>query len=226
VKKLGESTSKALDIATEDVDLSGVEVTDGETQPDVVTEEIDDAPVVKYVQKIMLDAINAGLPTSTSSPTRSSTASATARTASSTTSRSRRSPSRRRSPRASRWCPGSTSRKARAPGRAHEDRALQDPRHRLPRLHPADALRREDLHANPRSLERHARDRSPRLRAGAEGVAHARDPATLRHGAGDGADGLREDRLALHLPQHPQQAGHQHLDRRDPAEINLPASTR
>jgi type IV pilus assembly protein PilB len=60
VKKLGESTSKALDIATEDVDLSGVEVTDGETQPEVVTEEIDDAPVVKYVQKIMLDAINGG----------------------------------------------------------------------------------------------------------------------------------------------------------------------
>ncbi len=60
VKKLGESTSKALDIATEDVDLSGVEVTDGEAQPEVITEEIDDAPVVKYVQKIMLDAINGG----------------------------------------------------------------------------------------------------------------------------------------------------------------------
>ena len=60
VKKLGESTSKALDIATEDVDLSGVEVTDGEAQPDAVAEEIDDAPVVKYVQKIMLDAINGG----------------------------------------------------------------------------------------------------------------------------------------------------------------------
>jgi type IV pilus assembly protein PilB len=60
VKKLTDSSSKALEIATEDVDLSGVEVTDGETQPEVVTEEIDDAPVVKYVQKILLDAINGG----------------------------------------------------------------------------------------------------------------------------------------------------------------------
>ena len=60
VKKLGESTGKSLEQMTEDVDLSGVEVTDGETQPEVVTEDIDDAPVVKYVQKILLDAINAG----------------------------------------------------------------------------------------------------------------------------------------------------------------------
>jgi type IV pilus assembly protein PilB len=60
VKKLSDSTGKALEIATEDVDLSGVEVTDGEAQPEVVTEEIDDAPVVKYVQKILLDAINGG----------------------------------------------------------------------------------------------------------------------------------------------------------------------
>ncbi len=60
VKKLTDSTTKSLEIATEDVDLSGVEVTDGETQPEVVTEEIDDAPVVKYVQKILLDAINSG----------------------------------------------------------------------------------------------------------------------------------------------------------------------
>ena len=60
VKKLGESSGKSLEQMTEDVDLSGVEVTDGETQPEVVTEDIDDAPVVKYVQKILLDAINAG----------------------------------------------------------------------------------------------------------------------------------------------------------------------
>jgi type IV pilus assembly protein PilB len=60
VKKLTDSSAKSLEIATEDVDLSGVEVTDGEAQPEVVTEEIDDAPVVKYVQKILLDAINSG----------------------------------------------------------------------------------------------------------------------------------------------------------------------
>ncbi|HUJ00754.1 MAG TPA: ATPase, T2SS/T4P/T4SS family, partial [Usitatibacter sp.] len=60
VRKLTDSSAKALETATEDVDLSGIEVTDGEAQPDVVTEDIDDAPVVKYVQKILLDAINGG----------------------------------------------------------------------------------------------------------------------------------------------------------------------
>ena len=60
VRKVGETAAKAIDIATEDVDLSGIEVTDGDAQPEVVTEEIDDAPVVKYVQKILLDAILGG----------------------------------------------------------------------------------------------------------------------------------------------------------------------
>ena len=60
VRKLGDTAGKALDIAMEDVDLSGIEVTDGETPSEVVTEEIDDAPVVKYVQKILLDAILGG----------------------------------------------------------------------------------------------------------------------------------------------------------------------
>ena len=60
VRRLGEGAAKAIDISAEDVDLSGIEVTDGEAQPDVVTEEVDDAPVVKYVTKILLDAINGG----------------------------------------------------------------------------------------------------------------------------------------------------------------------
>ncbi|HET9580449.1 MAG TPA: type IV-A pilus assembly ATPase PilB [Usitatibacter sp.] len=61
VKKLGDSSAKAIDMATEDVDLSGIEVTDGEAQGDTVSsDEIDDAPVVRYVHKIMLDAINGG----------------------------------------------------------------------------------------------------------------------------------------------------------------------
>ena len=60
VRKLTDSSSKAIEVATEDVDLSGIEVTDSEAQPDVVTEDVDDAPVVKYVTKILLDAINGG----------------------------------------------------------------------------------------------------------------------------------------------------------------------
>jgi type IV pilus assembly protein PilB len=60
VRKLTDSTAKSLEAATEDVDFSGIEVMDGEAQPEVVTEDIDDAPVVKYVQKILLDAVNGG----------------------------------------------------------------------------------------------------------------------------------------------------------------------
>jgi type IV pilus assembly protein PilB len=60
VKKLTDSSAKSIEMATEDVDLSGMEMTDGEAQPEVATEDIDDAPVVKYVQKILLDAINGG----------------------------------------------------------------------------------------------------------------------------------------------------------------------
>ena len=60
VRKLTDSSAKALESATEDVDLSGMEITDGEAAPDIVTEDIDDAPVVKYVTKILLDAINGG----------------------------------------------------------------------------------------------------------------------------------------------------------------------
>jgi len=61
VKKLTDSSAKAIDIVTEEVDLSGIEVTDSEAPTDSgATEEIDDAPVVKYVTKILLDAINGG----------------------------------------------------------------------------------------------------------------------------------------------------------------------
>ncbi|MGZ5583343.1 MAG: type IV-A pilus assembly ATPase PilB [Usitatibacter sp.] len=61
VRKLTDSASKTLEAVTEDVDLSGIEVTDGEAQPEAAQqEEVDDAPVVKYVQKILLDAINGG----------------------------------------------------------------------------------------------------------------------------------------------------------------------
>ncbi|HEX7403319.1 MAG TPA: type IV-A pilus assembly ATPase PilB, partial [Usitatibacter sp.] len=56
VKKLTDSSQKTLEQATEDVDLSGIEVTDREAQTEAATEDIDDAPVVKYVQKILLDA--------------------------------------------------------------------------------------------------------------------------------------------------------------------------
>jgi type IV pilus assembly protein PilB len=61
VRKVADSSaSRTIDIATEDVDLSGIEVTDSEAPAEVVTEDVDDAPVVKYVTKILLDAIVGG----------------------------------------------------------------------------------------------------------------------------------------------------------------------
>ena len=59
VRKFGESGAQALDqMIGDDIDL---EMTDGETETSTEgAEEIDDAPVVRYVQKVLLDAINGG----------------------------------------------------------------------------------------------------------------------------------------------------------------------
>ncbi len=60
VRKLTDSSAKSIEVATEDVDLSGIEVTDGDAPTEAAMEEVDDAPVVKYVTKILVDAINGG----------------------------------------------------------------------------------------------------------------------------------------------------------------------
>ena len=67
LKKFGESGAKALDqmlgedTALENIDLGGDGNAAGEVQASGgAAEEIDDAPVVKYVQKVLLDAINGG----------------------------------------------------------------------------------------------------------------------------------------------------------------------
>ncbi|HEX9390542.1 MAG TPA: type IV-A pilus assembly ATPase PilB [Usitatibacteraceae bacterium] len=67
LKKFGESGAKALDqmlgdeTALENIDLGDDGGASEEAQAaGGVVEEIDDAPVVKYVQKVLLDAINGG----------------------------------------------------------------------------------------------------------------------------------------------------------------------
>ena len=66
LKRFGESGAKALDsmigdeTALENIDL-GDTATEGDTAAEAdKLEEIDDAPVVKYVHKVLLDAINSG----------------------------------------------------------------------------------------------------------------------------------------------------------------------
>ncbi len=65
LKKFGESGAKALDqLMGDDIDLGNIDL-GGEggaedAQSASTAEEVDDAPVVKYVQKVLIDAINSG----------------------------------------------------------------------------------------------------------------------------------------------------------------------
>ena len=65
IKRFGESSAKALDLMMgDDISLDNIDLGMGvETQPESSAggaDEIDDAPVVKYVHKVLLDAINGG----------------------------------------------------------------------------------------------------------------------------------------------------------------------
>lgn len=65
LKKFGESGAKALDqMMGDDIDLGNIDLgSDGgadDAQSAASAEEVEDAPVVKYVQKVLLDAINSG----------------------------------------------------------------------------------------------------------------------------------------------------------------------
>ena len=87
----------------------------------------------------------------------------------------------------------------RAPGAPGRPPQAQDgqPRHRLPRLDPAGALRREDRAPNSRQGQPDARPHQVRVRAqGREGPDEG-DPESLRHGAGDRPDRIGQDDDAL-----------------------------
>ena len=65
IKRFGESAAKSLDLmmgddtSLENIDLGNSDEAAGEAAAGA-PEEIDDAPVVKYVQKVLIDAINGG----------------------------------------------------------------------------------------------------------------------------------------------------------------------
>lgn len=60
IKKTGESSAKALDsMVPDDFDL-GAEMAGEEAPQTEDSSDVDDAPVVKYLQKILIDAINGG----------------------------------------------------------------------------------------------------------------------------------------------------------------------
>ncbi len=59
IEKMGQSAEQTLrDLSSDDADMDFGVVDDASAQPD--TAEVDDAPVVKFLQKILIDAINLG----------------------------------------------------------------------------------------------------------------------------------------------------------------------
>jgi type IV pilus assembly protein PilB len=60
VKKITEGGGKGLEKMVEDVDLQLPDEAEIEAESAASVEDIDDAPVVKYVTKVLLDAINSG----------------------------------------------------------------------------------------------------------------------------------------------------------------------
>ena len=59
IEKMGQSADQTLrDLSSDDADMDFGVVDDASAQPD--TAEVDDAPVVKFLQKILIDAINLG----------------------------------------------------------------------------------------------------------------------------------------------------------------------
>jgi type IV pilus assembly protein PilB len=62
LEKASESAAEKLDeLVGEDVDMDLLEDEGGGEKKEEAAVEIDDAPVVKYIQKVLLDAINAGV---------------------------------------------------------------------------------------------------------------------------------------------------------------------
>jgi hypothetical protein len=112
-------------------------------------------------------------------------------------------------------------RKARAAGRQDEAEVRQQG-DRLPRQHLAHAVRREGRDPHPGPVQRQAGHRCAGLREDREGSPALGHRPALRHDPGDRAHGQRQDGVALHLPEHPQPAGRQHRDRRGPGG-NQPA---
>ena len=213
-------------LADDDLDLENLDVTGGDEdlEKDAVgRDDVEDAPIVRFVNKVLLDAIKKGASDIHFEPYEKSyrirlrldgylkeIANPPVQLAVKLAARikvmSRLDIAERRVP----------------AGRAHQDAHLQEPRDRLPRQHLPDAVRREDRGAYSRSVERDARHRRARLRAGAERAVPAGAGAAARHDPGDRPDRQRQDRVAVHGPEHPQQGRHEHLDRGRPGG-NQPA---
>ena len=104
----------------------------------------------------------------------------------------------------------------RAAGRPHQDEAVEDSRHRFPREHLPDAVRRKDRLPYSRSVLGHAGHRLAGLRTLPARDLSQEPGQAAGHDSGHRTHGLGQDRVAVHRPQHPQPRRHQHLDRGRP----------
>ncbi|MBV1774898.1 type IV-A pilus assembly ATPase PilB [Burkholderiaceae bacterium DAT-1] len=60
IEKLGNDSVEKINELSVDQDDLALDMDGGETEAEVTTVEVDDAPVVRYIQKILMDAINGG----------------------------------------------------------------------------------------------------------------------------------------------------------------------
>ena len=173
-------------------------------------DDVEDAPIVRFVNKVMLDAIKQGASDIHFEPyektyrirlridgvlKRDRPAAGAAR------DQARRAPEGHVAAR--------HRRAARAAGRPHQDAAVEEPRDRLPRQHLPDAVRREDRAAYPRPVAARswASTRSATRQSRRSSTCKALAQAA-RHDPRDRPDRQRQDRVAVHRPQHPQHRGH------------------
>ena len=163
--KLQKAVDKAIEQADaqmpdlgddEGMDLEGLEVTGGDDEVDgagVTRDDVEDAPIVRFVNKLHagchpprrvghpLRAVREDLPRALPHGRRAEgnrPAARAARRQALGAPEGHVAPGHRRAPRAA--------------GRPHQDEAVEEPRHRLPRQHLPHALRREDRAAYSRSL--------------------------------------------------------------------------
>ena len=195
----------------DDIDLD-IKVEDGPAAEED-TGDVDDAPVVRYIQKILIDAINSAFPTSISNRTKSSIASATASMACWSKSRSRH------------WSSGQDrllrikviSKLDISEKRVPQDGRMKlrstEPLDRFPRQHTADALRRKIV---MRILD------SSNAMLGIDALGYDADQraalmaaiSSLRHDPGHRTDRLGKTISLYTCLGFAEQTGHQHLDSR------------
>ena len=199
-------------MAEDDFDLENLEVTGGDEEVDAAIgrDDVEDAPIVRFVNKVMLDAIKKGASDIHFEPyeklyrvrqridgvLKEVARAAGAALAEDLGAHQGHGAARHR-------------RAAHPAGRPHQDAVVEEPLDRLPRQHLPDAVRREDRDAYSRPRERDARASTS---LGYEPFQKDLYLKYLKKPQGmilvTGPTGSRQDRLALHRPQHPERRGH------------------